>query len=161
RMEYFTGLLTSDPRLRDCMENLRQAVQESVSELLDRCVGGNIVLLSQAFRKKFIIPEFLAFVVADYVPHLAKFSPNLWGMSIYTADGQRHSVDNTKVPLCLQTVHVHRFVSKEPRGFKFNKLSLDEDSTLTPILLAGAIVISSLIKVKKNALIAGVLCLCY
>ncbi|KAK1799733.1 hypothetical protein P4O66_006269 [Electrophorus voltai] len=34
-----------------------------------------------------------------------------------------------------RTVHVHRFVSKEPRGFKFNKLSLDEDSTLTPILL--------------------------
>lgn len=56
---------------------------------------------------------------------------------------RRHSVGDTKVPFCLQScvkplvyaiaVHdlgseyTHRFVGKEPSGFRFNKLSLDED----------------------------------
>ena len=55
----------------------------------------------------------------------------------------RHSVGDTKMPFCLQScvkpleyaiaVHeagsevVHRYVGKEPSGFKFNNLSLDED----------------------------------
>uniref|UniRef100_A0A8B9HGG4 glutaminase n=1 Tax=Astyanax mexicanus TaxID=7994 RepID=A0A8B9HGG4_ASTMX len=187
-----TGLLTSDPRLRDCMENLRQAVRESAGEaMMDRelfrkCVGGNIVLLSQAFRKKFIIPEFEGFIgiinhmydrakqeedgqVADYIPHLAKFSPDLWGVSLCTVDGQRHSAGDTKVPFCLQscvkpleyaiavhehgTEHVHRFVGKEPSGLKFNMLSLDEDDKPhNPMVNAGAIVISSLIKVNRHVM---------
>uniref|UniRef100_A0A671L8Q5 glutaminase n=1 Tax=Sinocyclocheilus anshuiensis TaxID=1608454 RepID=A0A671L8Q5_9TELE len=181
-----TGLLTSDPRLRDCMEKIREAVRESAGEvmmdleLFRKCVGGNIVLLSLAFRRKFIIPEFEAFVgiinhiyytsklqqdgqVAKYIPHLTKFSPDLWGVSLCTVDGQRHSVGDTKVPFCLQscvkpleyaiavhehgTERVHHYVGKEPSGFKFNKLSLDEeDKPHNPMVNAGAIVISSLIK---------------
>lgn len=109
-----TGLLTSDPRLRDCMEKIREAVRESAGEvmmdleLFRKCVGGNIVLLSLAFRRKFIIPEFEAFVgiinhiyetsklqqdgqVAKYIPHLTKFSPDLWGVSLCTVDGQSHA----------------------------------------------------------------------
>uniref|UniRef100_A0A8C9XSP0 glutaminase n=1 Tax=Sander lucioperca TaxID=283035 RepID=A0A8C9XSP0_SANLU len=184
-----TGLHASDPRLKDCMEKLRLAVKESVPEvmmdrdLFHRCVGGNIVLLIQAFRKKFIIPEFDVFAqkineiyntvqsqrdgkVADYIPQLAKFSPELWGVSLCTVDGQRHSVGDTKQPFCLQScvkplqyaiaVHeegserVHRYVGMEPSGFKFNMLSLDdEDKPHNPMVNAGAIVISSLIKVNR------------
>lgn len=55
----------------------------------------------------------------------------------------RYSVGDTKIPFCLQSCvkpleyaiavhelgseHVHRFVGKEPSGFKFNKLSLNEE----------------------------------
>ncbi|XP_056098441.1 glutaminase 2b isoform X2 [Rhinichthys klamathensis goyatoka] len=209
-----TGLLTSDPRLRDCMEKIREAIRESAGEaMMDRelfrkCAGGNIVLLSLAFRRKFIIPEFEAFVgiinhiyhtsklqhdghvrtvflnnfssficivgltsnlfqVTKYIPHLTKFSPDLWGVSLCTVDGQRHSVGDTKVPFCLQscvkpleyaiavhehgTERVHHYVGKEPSGFKFNKLSLDEDDKPhNPMVNAGAIVISSLIKPGVN-----------
>ncbi|TRY87292.1 hypothetical protein DNTS_022263 [Danionella cerebrum] len=185
-----TGLLTSDPRLRDCMEKIRKAVRESPGEvMMDRelfrkCASSNIVLLSLAFRRKFIIPEFETFVdiinqiyttsqlhcdgqVAKYIPHLTKFSPDLWGVSLCTVDGQRHSVGDTKVPFCLQScvkpleyaiaVHehgtdgVHRYVGKEPSGFKFNKLSLgEEDKPHNPMVNAGAIVISSLIKPGVN-----------
>lgn len=173
------------------------------------------MLLTKAFRRKFIIPDFDQFTqqinkmyesahrqeggcvstrrtalisahldlltclyvfslqVADYIPQLAKFSPELWGVSLCTIDGQRwgmipflnncctlghgpakpppllffflcrHSVGDTKIPFCLQSCVkpleyaiavnelgselVHRFVGKEPSGFKFNKLSLNEE----------------------------------
>ncbi|KAM7404986.1 hypothetical protein PAMP_012279 [Pampus punctatissimus] len=161
-----TGLLTSDPRLHDCVHQMRQLTRDSIGpvmmdkKLFRRCVGNNIMLLTKAFRKKFIIPNFEEFSqqinkmydsaqqqkgghVADYIPQLAKFSPDLWGVSLCTIDGQRHSVGDTKVPFCLQScvkpleyaiaVHeigserVHHFVGKEPSGFKFNKLSLSEE----------------------------------
>ncbi|XP_013873424.1 glutaminase kidney isoform, mitochondrial [Austrofundulus limnaeus] len=185
-----TGLLTSDPRLHDCIRQMRQSTQDSIGpvmmdkKLFRRCVGNNIMLLTKAFRKKFIIPDFDQFTqqinkmyesahqqeggcVADYIPQLAKFSPELWAVSLCTIDGQRHSVGDTKVPFCLQScvkpleyaiaVHelgselVHRFVGKEPSGFKFNKLSLnEEDKPHNPMVNAGAIVISSLIKPHSN-----------
>ncbi|XP_054902078.1 glutaminase kidney isoform, mitochondrial-like isoform X2 [Poeciliopsis prolifica] len=185
-----TGLLTSDPRLRDCIRQMRQSTLDSMGpvmmdkKLFRRCVGNNIMLLTKAFRKNFIIPDFENFThqinrmfenaqqqggghVADYIPQLAKFSPDLWGVSVCTIDGQRYSVGDTKIPFCLQscvkpleyaiavhehgTEHVHRFVGKEPSGFKFNKLSLnEEDKPHNPMVNAGAIVISSLIKPHSN-----------
>ncbi|KAM9786160.1 glutaminase kidney isoform, mitochondrial-like [Neosynchiropus ocellatus] len=185
-----TGLLTSDPRLRDCVRQMRQSARDSVGQvMMDKrlfrsCVGNNIMLLTKAFRKKFIIPEFEDFAeqinhmymsakqqdggqVAEYLPQLAKFSPDLWGMSLCTIDGQRQSLGDTKVPFCLQScmkpleyaiaVHelgseeVHHFVGKEPSGFKFNKLSLsEEDKPHNPMVNAGAIVVSSLIQPGAN-----------
>ncbi|KAJ3602670.1 hypothetical protein NHX12_030419 [Muraenolepis orangiensis] len=185
-----TGLHLSDPRLKDSMEKLREAVQDSAGEvmmdrdLFHKCVEGNILLLIQAFRKKFVIPDFDTFAkkineiyktvqkqtdgqVADYIPQLAKFSPDLWGVSLCTVDGQRHSIGDTKQPFCLQScvkpleyaiaVHeagtekVHRYVGMEPSGLKFNKLSLDdEDKPHNPMVNAGAILISSLIKPGSN-----------
>ncbi|KAG2468152.1 GLSK Glutaminase, partial [Polypterus senegalus] len=105
--------------------------------------------------------------VADYIPQLAKFSPDLWGVSLCTVDGQRHSVGDTRIPFCLQscvkpleyaiainevgTERVHRYVGKEPSGLRFNKLFLnDEDRPHNPMVNAGAIVISSLIKPSAN-----------
>uniref|UniRef100_A0A672H9S9 glutaminase n=1 Tax=Salarias fasciatus TaxID=181472 RepID=A0A672H9S9_SALFA len=155
------------------------------------CVGNNIMLLSKAFKKKFIIPDFEKFThqidnmydralkhetgqVADYIPQLAKFSPDLWGVSLCTIDGQRHSVGDTKIPICLQSCvkpleyaiavhelgseHVHRYVGKEPSGLKFNQLSLnDEDKPHNPMVNAGAIVISSLIKLLLNVMLLQVM----
>ncbi|XP_048449222.1 glutaminase kidney isoform, mitochondrial-like, partial [Rhincodon typus] len=106
-----TGLRTSDPRLKECMDMLRTNVQAASDgvmldkELFKKCVGSNIVLLTQAFRRKFVIPDFEIFAshidglhesakkmsggkVADYIPQLAKFSPDLWGVSLCTVDGQ-------------------------------------------------------------------------
>lgn len=181
-----TGLLTSDPRLRNCMQQLHHALHESAGtammdqQLFRKCAGSNIVLLTQAFQKKFIIPDFMTFAsninqlyyneqaeqggqVANYIPQLAKFSPDLWGVALCTVDGQRHSVGDTRQPFCLQscimpleyalavhefgTEHVHTYVGKEPSGFKFNKLSLnDDEKPHNPMVNAGAIVISSLLK---------------
>ncbi|XP_051566132.1 glutaminase kidney isoform, mitochondrial isoform X2 [Myxocyprinus asiaticus] len=181
-----TGLRTGDPRLKECMDMLKVTLKStSDGVMLDRhlfkkCVQSNIVLLTQAFRKKFAIPDFQTFAshidtlyekcrklsggqVADYIPQLAKFSPDLWAVSLCTVDGQRHTVGDTKVPFCLQscvkplkyaiavhdygTEYVHQFIGKEPSGLRFNKLFLDEDDKPhNPMVNAGAIVCTSLIK---------------
>uniref|UniRef100_A0A674F3H3 glutaminase n=1 Tax=Salmo trutta TaxID=8032 RepID=A0A674F3H3_SALTR len=177
-----TGLRTGDPRLKECMENLKVIMKTTSDGNLDRhlfkkCVQSNIVLLTQAFRKKFVIPDFVSFAseidalyenaknlgggqVADYIPQLARFSPDLWAVSICTVDGQRHTAGDTKVPFCLQscvkplkyaiavndhgTEYVHRFIGKEPSGLRFNKLFLnEEDKPHNPMVNAGAIVIGT------------------
>ncbi|XP_051787313.1 glutaminase kidney isoform, mitochondrial isoform X1 [Erpetoichthys calabaricus] len=185
-----TGLRTGDPRLKECMDMLRTTLQSTTDGvtldkvLFKKCVQSNIVLLTQAFRKKFVIPDFASFTshidelyesarklgggqVADYIPQLAKFSPDLWAASLCTVDGQRHSIGDTKVPFCLQscvkplkyaiavndlgTEYVHRYVGKEPSGLRFNKLFLNEDDKPhNPMVNAGAIVITSLIKQGVN-----------
>ncbi|XP_077780036.1 glutaminase liver isoform, mitochondrial isoform X2 [Podarcis muralis] len=181
-----TGLWTSDPRLRDCMNLLQQAAQEPSAggllnrELFRRCVSSNIVLLTQAFRKKFVIPDFQEFTshveqifesakglqegkVANYIPQLAKCNPELWGVSLCTVDGQRYSMGHTKTQFCLQscvkplkyavavselgTDRVHQYVGKEPSGLRYDTLSLNEEGIPhNPMVNAGAIVISSLIR---------------
>ncbi|XP_038608781.1 glutaminase liver isoform, mitochondrial isoform X3 [Tachyglossus aculeatus] len=172
------------------MSQMRHLLRESGGgDLLDRdlfrkCVSRNIVLLTQAFRKRFVIPDFEEFTnhvdrifedtrghtggqVAAYIPQLAKFNPELWGVSLCTVDGQRHSVGNTKIPFCLQscvkpltyaisvstlgTEYVHKYVGKEPSGLRYNKLSLNEEGIPhNPMVNAGAIVVSSLIKMDCN-----------
>ncbi|XP_045909271.1 glutaminase kidney isoform, mitochondrial isoform X2 [Micropterus dolomieu] len=181
-----TGLRTGDPRLKECMDTLKETLKNTSDGVtLDRhqfkkCVQSNIVLLTQAFRKKFVIPDFQSFTshidelyesakklcggqVADYIPQLAKFNPDLWAVSLCTVDGQRHTVGDTKVPFCLQscvkplkyavavndygTEYVHSFIGKEPSGLRFNKLFLNEDDKPhNPMVNAGAIVCTSLIK---------------
>ncbi|XP_023278871.1 glutaminase kidney isoform, mitochondrial-like isoform X1 [Seriola lalandi dorsalis] len=181
-----TGLRTGDPRLKECMETLKETLKKTSDgvtldrHLFKRCVQSNIVLLTQAFRKKFVIPDFQSFTshidelyenaknlsggqVADYIPQLAKFNPDLWAVSLCTVDGQRHTVGDTKVPFCLQscvkplkyavavhdhgTEYVHSFIGKEPSGLRFNKLFLNEDDKPhNPMVNAGAIVCTSLIK---------------
>uniref|UniRef100_A0A3P8WEU7 glutaminase n=1 Tax=Cynoglossus semilaevis TaxID=244447 RepID=A0A3P8WEU7_CYNSE len=192
-----TGLRSGDPRLKECMETLKETLNNTEDgvtldrHLFKKCVQSNIVLLTQAFRKKFVIPDFESFTshidqlyesakdlsegqVADYIPQLAKFSPDLWGVALCTVDGQRHTVGDTKVPFCLQscvkplkyavavhdhsTEHVHSFIGKEPSGLRFNKLFLDEDDKPhNPMVNAGAIVCTSLIKVKTECLFTHIM----
>ncbi|KAM8976706.1 glutaminase liver isoform, mitochondrial [Pelodytes ibericus] len=184
------GLLTSDPRLKDCMDILHHIVQESVigatmdQEVFQKCVQSNIVFLTQIVCKKFVIPDFEQFTlhvkrlyenahaikkgeVANYIPQLAKFSPDRWGVSLCTVDGQRYSIGDTGVPFCLQscvkplkyaiavndlgTESVHQHMGKEPSGHRFNKLSINhQGKPHNPMVNAGSIVICSLVKSGSN-----------
>ncbi|XP_071991115.1 glutaminase liver isoform, mitochondrial isoform X4 [Engystomops pustulosus] len=184
------GLLATDPRLKDCMDMLNHTVQESMLgasmdlEIFQKCVQSNIVLLTQVVCRKLVIPDFEQFTlninrlyenirsikegeVANYIPQLAKVSPDHWGVSLCTVDGQRYSVGDTDVPLCLQscvkplkyaiavndlgTNYVHQYVGKEPSGLRFNKLSLNfQEKPHNPLVNAGAIVNCSLINQGAN-----------
>ena len=70
--------------------------------------------------------------VADYIPQLAAYDLNHWGISLTTSDGQRFGLGHSKTPFTLQGVsqvltyaiclnelgkdRVHRFQGREPSG---------------------------------------------
>ena len=77
-------------------------------------------IISAAFKNQFIIPKFNEFCemissiykdcqtitdgnVASYIPQLASYSPDYWGVSICTVDGQRYSKGDVKVPFTMQS----------------------------------------------------------
>ncbi|XP_053380706.1 glutaminase kidney isoform, mitochondrial-like isoform X1 [Mercenaria mercenaria] len=104
---------------------------------------------------------------ASYIPQLARVDPKYWGISVCTIDGQRYSLGDTKVPFSLQSIVkplsyalvlndltpevVHKHVGQEPSGKSFNELTLDyEHKPHNPMINAGAIVVSSLLKKEMN-----------
>ncbi|XP_013401990.1 glutaminase kidney isoform, mitochondrial [Lingula anatina] len=106
--------------------------------------------------------------VATYIPQLSRVNPDYWGVSSCTIDGQRHSVGDVHVPFCLQSCSkpllyalaqnemsaetIHQYVGQEPSGRSFNELTLDyENKPHNPMINAGAIVVSSLLK-NENSL---------
>ncbi|CAB3405636.1 unnamed protein product [Caenorhabditis bovis] len=105
--------------------------------------------------------------VATYIPQLARQDPNLWGVSICTVDGQRVSFGDVNTQFCVQSVSkafnyaiaatdlgadvVHKYVGQEPSGRLFNDICLDShNKPHNPMVNAGAIVITSLIRNKMN-----------
>uniref|UniRef100_A0A1I7XPJ9 glutaminase n=1 Tax=Heterorhabditis bacteriophora TaxID=37862 RepID=A0A1I7XPJ9_HETBA len=148
------------------------------------CVGYSVDLISQALQNNLVIPGWISFVdsirqiylqcleitdgnVATYIPQLARQSPNKWGVSICTVDGQRVSFGDSKTPFCVQSVSkafnyaiaasdlgadmVHSYVGQEPSGRLFNDICLDtKNKPHNPMVNSGAIIVTSLIKNKVN-----------
>lgn len=113
--------------------------------------------------------------VADYIPQLAVVDPNLFAISICTVDGQLLNVGDSDHLACIQSCSkpisylmavqengfnkVHNHIGREPSGVSFNDLSLqnypsEENKKRriphNPMINAGAIMSSSLIKNKKS-----------
>ncbi|CAL4060959.1 unnamed protein product, partial [Meganyctiphanes norvegica] len=85
-----------------------------------KVIRDNIVLISKALRHQLVIPEWHDFCahieefywnaknlpggkVASYIPQLARFSPDYWGVSVCTTDGQRYGVGDTNVNFTMQS----------------------------------------------------------
>ncbi|KAH8291237.1 hypothetical protein KR054_009905 [Drosophila jambulina] len=191
-----TGIRRNDPRVRELMDNLKKVhklnnyetgssaeTQHLNRETFKAVVAPNIVLIAKAFRQQFVIPDFTSFVkdieeiynrcksntlgkLADYIPQLARYSPDFWGVSICTVDGQRYSIGDVDEPFTLQSCSkpltyaialeklgpkvVHSYVGQEPSGRNFNELVLDQNKKPhNPMINAGAILTCSLM----NALV--------
>ncbi|KAK3090817.1 hypothetical protein FSP39_014919, partial [Pinctada imbricata] len=185
-----TGLQDNDPRLRQCMENFKK-VESSTEhhehggttvdkETFKECISDNIMLISRAVKNSFIIPDFDDFKaiihslyldaktktggkVASYIPQLARYSPEYWGVSVCTVDGQRYSLGDVDIPFCLQSCskpltyalaqndftpdYVHKYVGHEPSGSSFNEISLNlHNKPHNPMINSGAILVASLIR---------------
>ncbi|XP_055853702.1 glutaminase liver isoform, mitochondrial isoform X2 [Episyrphus balteatus] len=188
-----TGIRKTDPRIKELMENLKKVhklsnyesgssaeTQNLNRETFKGVIAQNIVLIAKAFRQQFIIPDFTGFVkdieeiywkcksntdgkVANYIPQLARYSAESWGVSICTIDGQRYSIGDVDVPFTLQSCSkpltyaialeklgpkiVHNYVGQEPSGRNFNEIILDHNNKPhNPMINAGAIITCSLMQ---------------
>ena len=103
--------------------------------------------------------------VADYIPQLAQVNPDLYGISFCSVNGEIFNIGDTDNEFCLQScckplnyclarnlstnnnIVVHNHVGYEPSGRAFNSFALNNDGLPhNPMINAGAIMISSLIK---------------
>ncbi len=99
---------------------------------------------------------------AAYIPELGRIDKNKLGVCIYTKNGKRYGVGDTRVRFTLQSIskvislavalecfgfeHVFKKVGMEPSGDAFNSLArLDvySDTPFNPMINSGAIVIAS------------------
>ncbi|KAL7645764.1 UNVERIFIED_CONTAM: hypothetical protein RMT77_002659 [Armadillidium vulgare] len=190
-----TGLRLKDPRLREMVEGLRK-MQDKFSSNEERSlqmdydaflgiISHNLEIIVKAFSNSFIIPDFLGFAqrideiyytckknkngqVASYIPQLSRVSKDMWGVSICTVDGQRHSIGDVNVPFTIQScskpmtyaiaagecspTYFHSFVGMEPSGRYFNELCLDHNNKPhNPMINAGAIMTAALIKPELSS----------
>lgn len=148
------------------------------------CVAYSLDLIVQTLQNNLVIPSWATFVeeirtfysecvdiregtVASYIPQLARQSPDKWGVSICTVDGQRVSFGDSKTPFCVQSVsktfnyaiaasdlgadYVHSYVGQEPSGRFFNEICLDsKNKPHNPMVNSGAIIVTALIKNTMN-----------
>ncbi len=105
--------------------------------------------------------------VADYIPQLASNSPNSFGISVCTVDGQTINIGDYKPHFSIQScskpymycyarmLHglegVHSHVGFEPSGAKFNAFVLNDDGLPhNPLINAGAIMVAAQIHNKEE-----------
>jgi glutaminase len=102
--------------------------------------------------------------VATYIPELAKADPNLFGVTLITADGHAYEVGESRHLFTMQSIskpfvygfaledhgldYVMTKVGVEPSGEAFNSIILDErrNRPFNPMVNAGAIATTALIK---------------
>jgi glutaminase len=106
--------------------------------------------------------------LANYIPQLERVSPDKFGLSVCSIDGQRYSEGDSEDSFCVQSCSkpityclaleeqgeevLHRYVGTEPSGKTFNELTLNAKGLPhNPMINAGAIMCGALIKEGADA----------
>lgn len=180
------GLLRDDPRLSKFFSTLDRFEDGRITpERLEACVETSSVLIERALSGQLIIPRFSDFTdelaqifeqvrhvkdgnVAKYIPQLAGVSPDKFGVSVCTIDGQRFAVGDTRETFSVQSTSkpvtyclaleehgeakVHSHVGREPSGVSFNALTLNSmKRPHNPMINSGAIMSCALVRPELSA----------
>ncbi|KAJ3262554.1 hypothetical protein HK103_000083 [Boothiomyces macroporosus] len=186
------GLLPDDPRLKSLFKKLMTADHEYRKDITPEIFAEMLsevefaTLIERAFKGNLVVPDFKDFCNrlqilfnevkanvshtagknADYIPKLAQISPNYFGMSVCTIDGQRFQLGDANIEFSVQSCckpltycfaleehgeeKVHKHIGREPSGVAFNSICLNsKDRPHNPMINAGAIMACSLIKPKE------------
>ena len=187
------GIRENDPRLSNMMGMLNMLKPNSVSsvdvlkldtQVFRNVISENFVLINKIIYNSFIIPNFDIFSkvindiyeeckenctgkTADYIPQLAVFGSEHWGVSICTIDGQRLSLGDSETPFTLQAIsqaltyawcvnehgedQVHKLQGREPSGRNFDEICLDHHGKPhNPLLNSGGILSVAMV-LQSNA----------
>jgi glutaminase len=101
--------------------------------------------------------------VADYIPALARVTPNQFGMSIAMVDGRHYAVGDAHVPFSIQSISklftfvlalkligddIWQRIGREPSGNAFNsmvQLETEHGIPRNPFINAGALVVTDIL----------------
>ena len=178
------GIFLDDARLFKTKQKLREYNDQLIFTEFMNCFESSCDIIDQIINKNMIIPDFEDFTdqitkfynetrgndngkLATYIPQLANISPEKFGISICTIDGQRFNIGDCKEEFCIQSCCkpinyciaienntpdiVHRHVGHEQSGQRFNAIVFDENNLPhNPLINAGAIMTCSLIERGKN-----------
>ncbi len=106
--------------------------------------------------------------LANYIPQLERVSPDKFGLSVCSIDGQRYDLGDSDDFFCVQSCSkpmtyclaledqgeevLHRYVGTEPSGKTFNELTLNAKGLPhNPMINAGAIMCGAMIKQGADA----------
>ena len=179
------GIQKNDPRLakfKELLSLLRDPNQITLDEFKN--IINQTIILKKVLTLQLIIPDFESFArelkeiflftkkntsgkVADYIPQLARVSPDFYAVSVCSLDGQRYDVGDFDESFCLQSTckpinyciaheelgehKIHNHIGREPSGRSFNEMALNNDGLPhNPLINSGAIMCSSLIRQGLN-----------
>jgi glutaminase len=172
------GIKPDDARIKPLIDALSEYNEIDFNTFSD-LLKIRFALIRRAMTGEFIIPDFRSFceqlteifdkvknnkegAIASYIPQLTKVSPDKFGVSACTIDGQRFdlgdaheyfSIQSTFKPInyCLALEafgedFVHKHVGREQSGHSFNAITLDDQNRPhNPMINAGAIMTCSMV----------------
>ncbi len=179
------GIGEQDQRARILLKNLRHAGEMLTEAEFRELYQCSPALFEKILTGELVLPHFDEFVcelqeifdevaqikagkLADYIPQLARVSPDKFAISICSIDGQQASFGDSDDFYCVQScskpityclaleengeAQVHSFVGTEPSGKTFNDLALNaQGKPHNPMINAGAIMSGALVKRGASA----------
>ena len=180
-----SGIIESDPRVHSLFKNLRDAGEQLSAEQFYSLQECSPALFDKVLTGQLAVPQFQNFcnelagifaqvelcrdgALADYIPQLARVSPDKFSLAVCSIDGQRFWLGDADDFFCIQSCskpvtyclaldengenEVHNYVGAEPSGKTFNELTLNAHGRPhNPMINAGAIMCGALIRKGKGA----------
>lgn len=174
KINHLTAHVPETGEIKVDREMLRDVVKEN-SVLIRRALVGDFVIpdfpkfCSAIDEIYWVCRANTSGQVSSYLPQLSRQNPNQWAVAVCTVDGQRHANGDVEVPFTIQSggrpinyalainelgeETVRQFVGNEPSDEEAAPANVRlnrEGKPLNPLINAGGLVISSLLRTGRT-----------